>query len=249
MNKSSKKVIIAIIFAMVLLSIYMIVQAFNKQEPEMEPVKTNQEHSQVVTNAGIQSQVIATPTMTNVPSATHTPKIDEKVEPTATPTGKSAKVTKKPSSKPAVKPKKTAKPTKYPATLPTSTPVTKKTCTVIINCSTVLNHMNLLDAEKHELIPSDGFFLSIANVEVLPSDTVRSVCIRVCKEKGIPFDSDNSGYVRGINNLYEFDCGSKSGWKYRVNGEFPLASCKYYQVKHQDVIEFLYTCDMGKDLR
>ena len=31
-------------------------------------------------------------------------------------------------------------------------------------------------------------------------------------------------YIEGIGNLYEFDCGSVSGWMYRVNGEFPKIS-------------------------
>ena len=31
----------------------------------------------------------------------------------------------------------------------------------------------------------------------------------------------NSYYVEGIGNLYEFDCGSESGWMYKVNGWFP----------------------------
>ena len=58
----------------------------------------------------------------------------------------------------------------------------------------------------------------------------------------------NSRYIEGINNLYEFNCGSGSGWMYRVNGVFPNYGCSQYQVEDGDTIEWLYTCDLGVDL-
>ncbi len=54
-------------------------------------------------------------------------------------------------------------------------------------------------------------------------------------------------YVRGINNLFEFDKGSKSGWLYEVNGKFPDRSCGTYAVKPGDVINWKYTEDLGND--
>ncbi len=38
----------------------------------------------------------------------------------------------------------------------------------------------------------------------------------------------NSYYVEGIGNLYEFDCGSESGWMCKVNGWFPNYGCSSY---------------------
>jgi len=58
----------------------------------------------------------------------------------------------------------------------------------------------------------------------------------------------NSVYIAGINNLYEFDCGELSGWMYRVNGWFPNYGCSAYTLKQGDVIEWLYTCDLGNDI-
>ncbi|SPC39797.1 DUF4430 domain-containing protein [Latilactobacillus fuchuensis] len=54
-------------------------------------------------------------------------------------------------------------------------------------------------------------------------------------------------YVQGINGLFEFDKGSQSGWLYRVNGVFPNYSCGSYTVKSGDVIEWMYTEDLGHD--
>jgi hypothetical protein len=58
----------------------------------------------------------------------------------------------------------------------------------------------------------------------------------------------NSAYIEGINNLYEFDVGELSGWMYEVNGWYPNYGCSRYQCKPGDVIEWNYTCDLGRDL-
>ena len=55
-------------------------------------------------------------------------------------------------------------------------------------------------------------------------------------------------YIRGINNLYEYDCGSVSGWMYKVNGDFPNVGCSDYKLSEGDSIEFLYSCDLGADI-
>ena len=57
-----------------------------------------------------------------------------------------------------------------------------------------------------------------------------------------------SVYVQGINNLYEFSCGELSGWMYRVNGVFPNYGCSKYVLKDGDVVEWVYTCDLGRDV-
>jgi hypothetical protein len=57
-----------------------------------------------------------------------------------------------------------------------------------------------------------------------------------------------AAYVEAIQNLYEFDCGELSGWMYRVNGVFPNYGCSRYTLKAGDVVEWLYTCDLGRDI-
>ena len=44
------------------------------------------------------------------------------------------------------------------------------------------------------------------------------------------------------------DYGEMSGWMYRVNGEFPDVGCGAYQLRDGDVIEWLYTREIGRDL-
>ncbi len=127
------------------------------------------------------------------------------------------------------------------------------TCTISIECSTILNNLSRLDPEKLEIIPSNGVILAPTTVTFYEGESVFDALQRVCKEKGIHLESSitpmyNSAYIDGINNLYEFDCGSLSGWAYRVNGWYPNYSCSRYVLTKGDVVEFRYSCDLGKDI-
>ena len=56
-------------------------------------------------------------------------------------------------------------------------------------------------------------------------------------------------YISGINYLYEFDFGDLSGWVYHVNGVSPSVGCGEYKLSDGDRIEWLYTCNLGNDLK
>lgn len=98
-----------------------------------------------------------------------------------------------------------------------------------------------------------GVILEPIEVKYETGDTVYDILARVCKEKKIQLDANytplySAYYVKGINQLYEFDCGERSGWTYSVNGYFPNYGCSKYEVSDGDVIEWRYTCDLGKDV-
>lgn len=126
-------------------------------------------------------------------------------------------------------------------------------CTISISCSAVLDNMDKLDEDKYELVPSDGWLLSETKAVFSDGETVFDLLQRVCRDNGIHLESSwtplyDSAYIEGIGNLYEFDCGSLSGWMYSVNGEFPNYSCSQYILTDGDVVDFVYTCDLGKDV-
>lgn len=126
-------------------------------------------------------------------------------------------------------------------------------CTLYIDCKTILSNMAELDPEKAELIPADGVILEKVEVRFAEGESVYDILLRELRARGIHIESSftpvyNSAYVEGINNIYEFDCGPLSGWEYRVNGEFPNYGCSGYYPKDGDEIEFLYTCDLGADI-
>lgn len=127
------------------------------------------------------------------------------------------------------------------------------TCTFSIECSTILNNLEDLDPGKREMVPSGGVILKTTTVTFYEGESVYDVLQRLCKKKGIHMEASwtpvyNSAYVEGIHNLYEFDCGALSGWMYRVNGWYPNYGCSRYQLAQGDVVEWRYTCDLGKDV-
>lgn len=126
-------------------------------------------------------------------------------------------------------------------------------CTFSISCATVLDNMDKLDKSKREIIPDDGWILEPVTVNFNEGESVFDVLKEVCKDNKIHLEFSftpiyNSSYIEGINNLYEFDCGSLSGWMYEVNDWFPNYGCSRYEVKNGDVIEWQYTCNLGADI-
>ena len=127
------------------------------------------------------------------------------------------------------------------------------TCTFSIECSTILNNLSELDPDKLELVPSSGVILAPTKVTFYEGESVFDVLKRVCKENNIHLEFSwtpiyNSAYIEGIHNLYEFDCGELSGWMYRVDGWYPNYGCSRYQLADGEVVEWRYTCDLGRDV-
>lgn len=56
------------------------------------------------------------------------------------------------------------------------------------------------------------------------------------------------GYVYYIAGLGEFDDGLLSGWMYRVNGQFPLVPAVGFGVSEGDLVEWVFTRDLGADV-
>ncbi|MCI9272953.1 MAG: DUF4430 domain-containing protein [Clostridiales bacterium] len=132
---------------------------------------------------------------------------------------------------------------------------TKKqgTVTFSIVCTAILDNMDQFNMDKISVLPRDGVIYSARKVVFYEGESVFDVLLRETKRNGIHMEFRstpmyNSNYIRGIHNLYEFDCGETSGWMYRVNGWFPNYGCSRYSLKDGDVVEWIYTCDLGKDV-
>lgn len=127
------------------------------------------------------------------------------------------------------------------------------TCTVSITCEVLLDNMDKLAQNKRPLVPEDGVLLPETQVTFAAGESAFDVLQRVCRENKIHMESSftplyNSAYIEGIGNLYEFDAGSLSGWMYTVNDWFPNYGCSRYQLRSGDVLRWVYTCDLGKDV-
>jgi len=146
-----------------------------------------------------------------------------------------------------------------PTTVPTTQPVTSQTggpqpvCSILIECSTILDNMDRLTKGKEVLVPSDGIILEIEYVPISEGETAFSVLQRVLTERNMHIEFMNSPmydtvYVEGICNLYEFDCGELSGWIYSVNGKIYSYGSGDFTVSPGDRIVWSYTCELGADL-
>ena len=132
--------------------------------------------------------------------------------------------------------------------------VTSHTCTIEIRCDTILDNMDELATGKDSYVPADGTILAATTVSFTDGETVFDVLKRACEQNGIQLEYSytplyESYYVEGIHHLYEFDCGSESGWMYKVNGWFPNYGCSAYTLSQGDSIVWCYTCHgLGADV-
>jgi len=99
--------------------------------------------------------------------------------------------------------------------------------------------------------PKDkGTILPDTRVAIVEGDTVIDILKRIAGQKNIQLECKGikaTSYVEGIDNIYEFDYGPKSGWVCRVNGASLVKGAGSFIVKNEDAIEWLYTIDLGKE--
>lgn len=128
------------------------------------------------------------------------------------------------------------------------------TVQVSVRCDTLAEDMSKLkDKALTDYIPQDGEILPVTDVTIKDGQSAYDALSKICKEKDIHLEASytpayDSYYVEGINYLYEFDAGKLSGWMFRLNGTFPDRGCSESVLKEGDLVEFLYTCDLGRDV-
>nr|WP_249435693.1 DUF4430 domain-containing protein [Paenibacillus sp. Marseille-Q4541] len=99
--------------------------------------------------------------------------------------------------------------------------------------------------------PNEGTMMETVTVEIGEMKTVLDSLKNVTRSSKMQMEYSGTGataYVKGINNLYEFDNGAGSGWMYSVNGKFPNRSAGVWPLQPGDDIRWLYTEDLGKDV-
>ena len=125
--------------------------------------------------------------------------------------------------------------------------------TISITAATILDNMDKFDQAKKSLLPKDGVLVSTQSVPYKEGNTVFDALVAVTKDQRVHMEYVStplykSNYIEGIANIYEMDAGPLSGWMYKVNGVFPSMGCGRYELKAGDVIEWIYTCDLGRDI-
>ncbi|MHB1453184.1 MAG: DUF4430 domain-containing protein [Saccharofermentanales bacterium] len=132
-----------------------------------------------------------------------------------------------------------------------------RTVSISINCAVLLDNMDAVPSELKDsgFIPADGIILEKTVYALEDGESVFDLLLQVTKQKKVQmeFSGDpdrglSAVYIRSIGNLYEFSCGPLSGWMFKVNGEFSGNDSSGYELKENDCVEWVFTCDLGRDV-
>ena len=88
----------------------------------------------------------------------------------------------------------------------------------------------------------NAIILPSAEYSIASESTVLDILRTATKDKKLQIEIQSS-YVRAIDNVYEFDYGPTSGWRYYVNGECPSISAAEYYLEDGDQILWLYSAE------
>lgn len=132
--------------------------------------------------------------------------------------------------------------------------VAETKCLLSVRCDTILSNLSRLKKGKENFVPENGIIFEEKEVVFTEGESVFDVLLREMRNNKIHMEfCENSiyktTYIEGINNIYEFDCGELSGWTYLVNGKTMNVGCSKSLVNNGDRIEWVFTCDMGRDIK
>ena len=119
-------------------------------------------------------------------------------------------------------------------------------CTLTVECKSILNNMDKLKDGHSEYVPADGYIITGYKYTAKAGFTAYDVLKKACEDNGIKLTAKSSmygTYVSGINNIDEFDCGSQSGWMFSINGNRPNVSASSQKINDGDEITFEYVCE------
>lgn len=111
-------------------------------------------------------------------------------------------------------------------------PTAAASVTIQIDCSAALPYQEDLGIS----LPEDGMLLDTTSVDIIPGTTTVYDVLRSTDALVV----GSSGYIQGIDNLFEKDCTAGSGWIYTVNGTLPMMGCGAYRLQSGEVIVWRY---------
>ena len=100
---------------------------------------------------------------------------------------------------------------------------------------------------------NNEIILSLTEVGLYKDETVLDVLIRAARENNFQLDYSGIGataYVKGIDNLYEFDYGAQSGWIYLVDSYdgTPGVSSGAFALSDNDLVDWIYVTEQTTKL-
>lgn len=95
-----------------------------------------------------------------------------------------------------------------------------------------------------------GVILKKTKITFNEGDTIFDILLKATEKREIDVEFHGKGamtYIEGIDNLYEFDYGPKSGWNFKLNGIVINKSSGSVQVKKDDDVEWIYLEDFTEE--
>ena len=116
-------------------------------------------------------------------------------------------------------------------------------CSITVTAADVLEHKDLISADKLALIPENGIILQ-SDVYFNEGDnlTLFDAVTQALQSAKIQYESETGSYFTAFGNIYATDC-EFGGWMYTVNGESPVVGSNEIILADGDVAEFFYVCD------
>lgn len=90
-------------------------------------------------------------------------------------------------------------------------------------------------------------WLEKREVKVDRGAKVIDVVSKALDQADIPYENPDGTYITSVRGLAELSNGSRSGWKYTLNGKYPSLGVARQGVKEGDDIIFHYTDDYSRD--
>ncbi len=118
------------------------------------------------------------------------------------------------------------------------------TVTLSIRCDSIVGN------DDQSYIPENGIILDTTEFEISDGDTVYDILREATSKNKIHLEingNEDTAYVEGISNIYEFDYGDLSGWTYFVNGAKLSLGCGEYKLAPNDKIEWVYSTNTTDD--
>lgn len=223
-----------------------------KPEQETGPFPTPEQETAVPSppaTGALPSETVS-PTPSHQPEKTVSPSsAPQKETPSSTPSRETPRVSPTAAASPTT-PRPSAG---NDAATASQKPAAASICTLTVRCDTLTAKRESLAPEIQEIVPANGVVLQTISLEPQEGETAFSLLQRAAREQRLHLEfqmTPGTGgvYVEGIGNLYEFDGGPLSGWLYRVNGVFYPESASDHGLSPGDQVEWIYTCDLGRDV-
>lgn len=115
-----------------------------------------------------------------------------------------------------------------------------------IDCSDILDNMEMLDAGLEKYIPEYGLILADTYFPIKDGDTAYDVLIRAVKENKIQLETQGmfgKKEIEGINYIYNSSCGDGSHWIYKINGKIQQPVCNIYELSAGDIVQWVFVCE------